>query len=586
MERNLSGIAIPDNPFSGTLHFRRCTFNSIKKNEGIFILMNIVYKFISHSKMYPHKNAIIAPVNRPFSFHYESITFSDLENLSNKYAIGLKKKGIVENTLTLVFVKPGIDFPAITLALFKIGAIPIFMDPGMGKKNLFKSIKNVKPQAMIAPLSILIATYFFRNIFKSIKIRISNFPINIFNIHTFKKFKKIKKNEFNPVLKNNNENAAILFTSGGTGTPKGVVYTHEIFEEQTNRLQSMFNLTSHDIDFPAFPLFSIFTLSMGITSCIPNMDASKPAALNPKKLVQNILDQRPSFLAGSPAIWKKVVNYCLQMNIKLPSVKHIVMFGAPVELELHKKLQCIMNGNSYAPYGATESLPVSNSNGKEMISYTNQTKNFRNGVCVGKPVKNIDVQIIKINNAQIEYLSDKDFLPIDTIGEIIVSGKVVTPSYWNLPEKTKLSKIIEQTPSKKKLWHRMGDLGYFDKNGYLWFCGRKDHRVTYYKNMKCSINCEQVFLQHKNVSRAALIGLGPFGSHTPAIVIEPIHRSFIKGIDKVQLEYELQELAKKHKHTMDIQTFFFKRKLPVDERHNVKIDRLKLKKEVESGRLK
>lgn len=146
---------------------------------------------------------------------------------------------------------------------------------------------------------------------------------------------------------------------------RNVVYTHKIYYEQTRLLQELFSLDENEIDFPCFPLFSLFTLCMGMTSCIPDMNPSQPAKADPKQLVQNIKDNKVTFMAGSPAIWEALGSYCIKNNITLPSVKYLVMFGAPVRNELHKRFSRILpNRTTYTPYGATESLPVANISGQ------------------------------------------------------------------------------------------------------------------------------------------------------------------------------------------------------------------------------
>lgn len=543
--------------------------------------MNIAEKLTLIAKTIPDKPAVKFPVKHKTHDHYEysQLTFKELETLSNKYAVALQKLGLKKGDKTLLFLRPGLDFPAMTFALFKLGVVPVFIDPGMGKKNLLKCIKEAGPVALISEAEIHYIKQFYRDAFKTVKMNVTTGRFTWGKMISLRKMKNEKVQSFAPVECEAHEMAAILFTSGGTGTPKGVVYTHEIFIEQTNVLQTLFGLTMNDVDMPGFPLFSLFTIAMGMTSCIPDMDPSKPGQCDPSGLVANIIDCKPTFVAGSPAIWERVADYCIENDIKLPSIKYVVMFGAPVSTKLHLKFRNILpHGTTYTPYGATEALPVSNVSGEFILKHTAHLSDEGHGTCIGIPVPGLEIKIIRSTNAVIHQMSDELVLGPGKVGEIIVRGKAVTREYFNLPEQSRQAKISDANGS---FWHRMGDVGYIDQNGLLWFCGRKSHQVQTSEKYLYPIPVEAIFNRHPAVRRSALVGLGSPGKQQPAIVIERTDGQYLSGKSRSIFESELLAVAKKYPHTKDIQKIYLSRGFPVDVRHNIKIDRLKLKEEIE-----
>ena len=547
--------------------------------------MNIALRLVEQAKQRPDNTAVVLPKynHKKNKYDYHSLTFKELDILSNQYAHQLKKLGFKTGDLTLLFLRPSLEFSAMTFAIFKLGLIPVFIDPGMGRKNLLKCIAEVKPVGMIAEREVHLISTLFRSAFKTVKFRVTTkrkFPFYK-NILSLSEMSKEKVMLFDTVNVSPESMAAILYTSGGTGTPKGVVYTHKIFNQQTEILKDLFKLNSSDIDLPGFPLFSLFTISMGMKSVIPDMDPSKPAECDPKKLYMNIVDQNPTFVAGSPAIWERLADYCIEHNLTLPSIKYLVMFGAPVNLTIHRKFKNILtNGTTYTPYGATESLPVSNISGDYILKNTATLSEKGHGTCIGKPVPSVEVRIIKITDSDIPKLNSELIVSPYTAGEIIVKGDVVTREYYLLPEKTKEAKIFDD---EGNLWHRIGDIGYFDDRGMLWFLGRKTHRVTAIEKEMYPIPCEAIFNLHPQVKRSALVGIGPHGKQEPAIVIERKDREYLLGKDRSIFESELLSLAKKFPHTENISKIYFSKKFPVDVRHNIKIDRLKIKDEIEKN---
>lgn len=534
--------------------------------------MNIAFRLTEMAKLNPDKIALV---------HGEdTLNFRDLETKSHQFANQLQNFGFKCGDRALFFLRPSLNFAPMVFALFRIGIIPVFIDPGMGRKNLLKCIKEANAVGMIAEKEVHFLKYFYPKVFKSIKLSVTTGKLTFGKMISIHKMAKEKILLSKTIAHKPSDTAAILYTSGGTGTPKGVVYNHQIFIEQTNQLQKMFNLTSEDIDLPGFPLFALFTISMGMKSCIPDMDPRKPAACDPKKLVRNILEHRPTFVAGSPAIWERIADYCLRNSITLPSIKYVVMFGAPVSVALHEKFSGLLpNGTTYTPYGATEALPISNISGKFILDNTAKLTRAGHGTCIGFPVEGIKVKIIEATDNELDHLHDADILPCNKIGEIIVQGLVVTKEYLNLPEQTALAKIQDE---HNKIWHRMGDVGFLDQDGLLWFCGRKSHCVTTRQEILYPIQCEAIFNQHREVRRSALVGIGPKGKEIPAIVIERKDGQFLQDKARSIFESELLNLGKKHPHTKVINKIYFSKSFPVDVRHNIKIDRLKLKAEIES----
>lgn len=542
--------------------------------------MNIAHRLSENAKLFPDKKAVTFPIwnNKESIYTYESLTFRELDIRSNKFAIGLSKMGLQKGDKTLLFLRPGLDFPAMTFALFKLGVVPVFIDPGMGRKNLLKCIKESAPVGLIAEKEIHFLRMFFPRTFKSIKYNVTNGAMVWGKMQSLRRMRKEKNQTFKSIRFEANDMAAILFTSGGTGSPKGVVYSHQIFDRQTTILRDLYQLTTHDIDLPGFPLFSLFTIAMGMTSCIPDMDPSKPGQCDPKKLYQNIRDQNPTFVAGSPAIWERVADYCIQNNLVLPSIKFLVMFGAPVSILIHKKFKALLpNGTTHTPYGATEALPVTSISGDFILKHTATLSESGNGTCIGKVVPGMTVNIIQITDEIIQNIGDAQVLGENSIGEIIVKGPTVTKEYLGLPEKTAEAKIYEGD----EIWHRMGDLGFIDNDGLLWFLGRKVHRIETKDGLMTPIPCEAIFNKHPAVRRSALVGLGVIGKQTPVIVIERKDGQFLSGKERSIFESELFSIAKNFPHTARIQKIFLSKHFPVDVRHNIKIDRLKLKEEIE-----
>jgi olefin beta-lactone synthetase len=271
---------------------------------------------------------------------------------------------------------------------------------------------------------------------------------------------------------------------------------------------------------------------------------------------------------GSPALIDTVGRYGQANGIRLPTLKRVITSGAPVSTKTLLKFSSMLEPDAeiLTPYGATESMPVTVIGGHKILNETQKKSENGFGVCIGKPISEIEVSIIRITDDEISNWSDELMVAPGVIGEIVVKGKNVTRSYYNRVTATKLAKIKDGNEFR----HRMGDLGYFDAEGYLWFCGRKAHRVKAGEKELYSIQCEYIFNNHPDVFRTALVEVN--GKAVLCVEVEKNNKS----IDLLRVKSELLDIAAAHPLTIDIDTILFHRGFPVDIRHNAKIIREKL----------
>ena len=308
---------------------------------------------------------------------------------------------------------------------------------------------------------------------------------------------------------------------------------------------------------------------------IPKMDASRPAAVNPRNVVEAIDDWRATQAFASPAVWDVVGQYCKRHEITLPSMRCVLSAGAPVPPRVLAAMTEVIapDGRMYTPYGATESLPVASISAREVLDETAAMSRDGAGTCVGRRYSGIEWKVIRTDDGPIDSIDRVVELPTGEIGELIVRGPVVTREYVARVEANALSKIADG----EAIWHRIGDLGYLDEEDRFWFCGRKSHRVETAEGTMYSVPCEAIINTHSAVFRSALVGVGASGRQTPVIVVETWPGRRPKGAaDREKLRAELRDLAASHRLTDPVRHVLLHASLPVDVRHNAKIFREKL----------
>jgi len=553
---------------------------------------NLCRHLVSAAQNTPKALAVAVQKHKKGSLHYDEIDFVNLHNQSDVIAHALNAYGIKRGMKCVLMVTPSIDFFTLTFALFKAGIVPILVDPGMGIKNLKQCFIESAPDVFIGIPKAHIARKVFAWGKGSVKFLLTVTGTGFVDNATAAMLggmsldrllhRYANKQAYNMALLADDDMAAILFTSGSTGTPKGVVYSHKMFEAQISALKNDYHITSGERDLATFPLFSLFGPALGMASIIPDMDASKPIKADPDFIVAAIEKYQCTNLFANPALIEVLGQAgeatANKAQTKLPSLKRVISAGAPATLPSIERFTQLLNDGIQVvtSYGATESLPLTKISSDELLNTQEITDNG-GGICVGLPVADVEVKIIAISEDCIDYWHDDLVLPNNTIGEIVVSGPMVSQGYYQRDAATKQSKIYNLNIGSANALHRMGDLGYLDDQGLLWMCGRKAHRVVTSKQIFYSIPCERIFNTHKQVKRSALVAVQFEKVTVPLLCVELEKNSDRLSADTEQTLFkELKLIALQHKQTRAIGHFLVHPDFPVDIRHNAKIFREKL----------
>jgi len=536
--------------------------------------LNIARHLAAHAAAHPAQPALKIPRGRHAGrIDYLALSYAELSAEVAAHRASLAAAGLRPGDRTLVMVRQGLPLIAVVFALFELGAVPVVIDPGMGRKSFLRCVAHSQPRALVGIPAARLASWIFRSAFHTVKIRVA---IAGSNTARLTKPGATRPSSAPPAIERAPADlAAILFTSGSTGAPKGVCYTHGQFDAQVRLIRDTYDIRPGEIDLPLLPLFALFAPALGMTTIVPETDPSRPAQADPAKLVQAILQENVTTSFGSPTLWGNLALHCRREHITLPSLRRVLCAGAPVPPWLWETLRDILpNGELHSPYGATECLPVSSASTTEILAGPASETLRGAGVCVGRILSANTVKIIAPDDRPLVTLAAIRELPLGEIGEIIVTGPTVTEAYDALPEATAAAKI---TGPDGTIWHRMGDLGRIDPEGRLWFAGRKAETVHTKLGTLYPACVEPLFDLHDEVHRTALIAIGDNGLKRAALVVEPRDPRLVKNSAECRrLARELRAIAQLHPHTATLKTFYFHPSLPVDVRHNAKIHRLTL----------
>jgi acyl-CoA synthetase (AMP-forming)/AMP-acid ligase II len=499
---------------------------------------------------------------------YATTTFAELDADVTRIARGLFKWGVPPGTRLALLVRPGIEFVTLVFALLRAGMVVVLVDPGLGRQNLVRCLAEAEPEGFVAIGLAQAGRSWLRRKFSKARWNVTVGRRWFWGGVTLDQLRWRGGGTTQSVpgvpATLADDAAAIIFTSGSTGPPKGVLYTQRMFDTQVAEIQGKYGIEPGGIDLGCFPLFALFNSAMGVTTVMPQMDFSRPAAANPRKLLAAANDWQVTQAFASPAVWRVLSAHCAKTHERIPSLRQVFSCGAPVPGDvLRATLACVSkDAKMHTPYGATECLPVSTIEAGDVLGETAAKTDQGAGVCVGHKFDSIGWHVIRISDEPIATIDDAEELPTGQIGELIVCGPQVSPTYATQQDANDFAKI--------SCWHRTGDVGYFDEAGRFWYCGRKSQRVETAAGTMYTEIYEAMFNKHPKVKRSALVGVGPRGNQRPVMILE---------CDSPVSEEELRSLKEETEggpNPPDGEILVVNWPLPVDIRHNAKINREKL----------
>jgi acyl-CoA synthetase (AMP-forming)/AMP-acid ligase II len=551
------------------------------------VRMDLPERIRELAKEHPDRIALINVGKTPWgSTRVRKTTYKTLSDRAEGLAVGLREIGIGEGSLCSYMIPPGEDAMVVALAMWRVGAVMVGIEPhSHGLRPVAKSLARVGPEVFFGTPEAQLARVAFGWGRGTVKTNIVVGGPKLPGAHTLSSLEKTPPESPEPPNVNSDDPALIGYTTGSTGAPKPMVMTQKNIAAMMDGVKRQWKLDSFGevIDMPTFPIFWIIGLSHGGTTVVPPMNFATrgPGHADSGALVDAIRTHGVVSMFASPALLTKLADYCDKKQITLPSIRRIVSGGAEIQGPLYAAMKkVIVNGELYSNYGATEALPVSEIDGETVLSETWPLSEQGEGLCVGTPLADVEVKIIAIDDGNVATIEDATELPVGEIGEAIVRSPHISDHYYNAAKEMAENKISDGDTR----WQRLGDTGFLDEKGRLWVCGRRAHRVVNENGVWFPLRCEFVFNTHPDVLRTALIGpvASPGEAPKPTICVELLPEARSK---RDQVEAELRELASSHDSTRGIEDFVFIDTLPVDRRHNAKIDRPGLARKAAAGKI-
>ena len=489
----------------------------------------------------------------------ESVTFGEFSARVATFAQELHRQGVQRGQRIAVLVPPSVDLIAVVYAAWRIGAITVIADRGLGLRGLGNAVRSARVQHVVGPQKALLAA-------RALRCTPHSTFIALGELQGAKKLESLA--ELYTPQPQPQDLAAVLFTSGATGPAKGVRYTHQQLCAQRDALQELYGITQTDRFVAAFAPFALYGPALGICTGLANMDVTAPRTLTAEALNEACESIQATMVFASPAALANVLATAPAVNTNaLSKVRLVMSAGAPVPIETLRAMKAVCpQAELHTPYGMTELLPLADIS-LAVREDIGSDQHGSGGVCVGMAVNGCDV-VIATPGAGHEVAP----LPAGVTGEILASAPWMSDGYdrlWHTQLAARPARL-----GAARTWHRTGDVGHLDTAGNIWVEGRVVHVIHAVEGAVTPVPLEIAAEEVSEVLRAAVVGVGPHGVAQVVVVVETTNDNEGEASPELTAKVRLAVAPQK------IAAVWVVKELPVDIRHNAKIDRTALAKKM------
>lgn len=533
---------------------------------------NIVAFFDHWAARAPERPALVFPRRTRRGLSYDVLSFRQLDERARRLATGLRGLGLGPGERVMVLVPISPELYTLLIALARIGAVAVFLDPWVGSATRRAAAELIAPRGFVGipKAHLLRLAPEFRKIPLKLVTRAAWGTSWLYG-PSLEGLIARSAPEAGPAVRCDlDATSLVTFTTGSTGRPKGSDRTHRFINFQGDTLDRHLRRLPGDVDMPALPIFVLLNLASGVPSVLPLVDWMRVASVDPALIVDEIKDWKVTSIGGSPAYLLPIARHCAAQGITLDTVRGVVTGGAPVPPELLRLLQQVCpgaRGSIEVIYGSTEAEPVASIEADEVLRETAARTEAGAGNCVGRPAAEVELRLVRPEPGPWQ-LEGREWSAVEVapgeVGEVLVTGDHVQKSYWNDPDAIRANKV---TGPDGRVWHRMGDLARRDEQGRLWLVGRVHNAVRAGATTLYPIEVEARAEAAPGVKKAALL----LWQERPTVVIQPV--------DPRSDRAALAEAVRAHLAAggFAVEVVRCVGEIPLDPRHNAKVELVRLR---------